>query len=169
MMRAVQGFNGQLERIAELVVVIIAGAMLSYTYVPPKAVWFVLLLFLVARPGCGMAGPRRRDQRLARPAHPDLLVRHPRRRLDFLPDVRAVNQGASAGSIGGRAHCDHSTTVAASIVLHGILGDAAHDSLHEAQQRERAALKRARGASPTDDNAMTTALGDSARGRSSCV
>ena len=37
MMQAVQGFNGQLERIAELVVVMIAGAMLSYTYVPPKA------------------------------------------------------------------------------------------------------------------------------------
>ncbi len=34
MMEAVQGFNGQLERLAELVVVMVVGAMLSYTYVP---------------------------------------------------------------------------------------------------------------------------------------
>jgi NhaP-type Na+/H+ or K+/H+ antiporter len=65
----VQGFNGQLERIAELVVVIIAGAMLSYTYIPPKAVWFVLLLFLVARPAAvwlGLVGATSvsRDQRI---------------------------------------------------------------------------------------------------------
>ena len=50
MMQAVQGFNGQLERLAELVVVMVAGAMLSYTYLPHKAVWFLLFLFFVARP-----------------------------------------------------------------------------------------------------------------------
>ena len=50
MMEAVKGFNGQLERIAELVVVMVTGAMLSYTYVPSRAVWFLLLLFLFARP-----------------------------------------------------------------------------------------------------------------------
>ena len=50
MMEAVQGFNGQLERIAELVVVMVVGAMLSYTHWPPQAVWFLLLLFFVARP-----------------------------------------------------------------------------------------------------------------------
>ena len=69
MMEAVQGFNGQLERLAELVVVMVAGAMLSYTYLPDRAVWFLLLLFLVARPvsvwlgligGAGVS----RDQRL---------------------------------------------------------------------------------------------------------
>jgi NhaP-type Na+/H+ or K+/H+ antiporter len=50
MMEAVQGFNAQLERLAELVVVMVAGAMLSYTYLPHQAVWFLLLLFFLARP-----------------------------------------------------------------------------------------------------------------------
>jgi len=50
MMDAVQGFNGQLERLAELVVVMVVGAMLSYTYWPSRAVWFLLLLFILARP-----------------------------------------------------------------------------------------------------------------------
>ncbi len=69
MMEAVQGFNGQLERLAELVVVMVAGAMLSYTYLPDRAVWFLLLLFLVARPvsvWLGLVGAAgvSRDQRL---------------------------------------------------------------------------------------------------------
>jgi sodium/hydrogen antiporter len=50
MMDAVQGFNGQLERLAELVVVMVVGAMLSYTHWPSRAVWFLLLLFVLARP-----------------------------------------------------------------------------------------------------------------------
>ena len=69
MMDAVQGFNGQLERLAELVVVMVAGAMLSYTYLPDRAVWFLLLLFFVARPVAvwlGLVGATgvSRDQRL---------------------------------------------------------------------------------------------------------
>jgi len=50
MIEAVQGFNGQLERLAELVVVMVTGAMLSYTYLPHRAVWFLLLLFFLVRP-----------------------------------------------------------------------------------------------------------------------
>jgi phosphotransferase system glucose/maltose/N-acetylglucosamine-specific IIC component len=50
MIEAVQGFNGQLERLAEMVLVLVTGAMLSYTYLPDRAIWFVLLLFFVARP-----------------------------------------------------------------------------------------------------------------------
>ena len=69
MMEAVQGFNGQLERIAELVVVMVTGAMMSYTYMPPSAVWFLLLLFLFARPASvwlGLLGATTvsRDQRI---------------------------------------------------------------------------------------------------------
>lgn len=69
MMGAVQGFNGQLERLAELVVVMVTGAMLSHAQLPDRAVWFVLLLFLLARPVSvwlgliGAAGVSR-DQRL---------------------------------------------------------------------------------------------------------
>lgn len=69
MMEAVQGFNGQLERIAELVVVMVVGAMLSYTSVTAVALWFLLLLFAVARPlavWLGLLGTSdvSRDQRL---------------------------------------------------------------------------------------------------------
>ncbi|AKU12128.1 Na+/H+ antiporter [Azoarcus sp. CIB] len=68
MMQAVQGFNEQLERIAEVAVVLVVGAMLSYTYLPASASWFVLLLFLVVRPvsvWLGLLGaPVSRDQRI---------------------------------------------------------------------------------------------------------
>ena len=105
MMEAVQGFNGQLERLAELVVVMVAGAMLSYTYLPHRAVWFLLLLFFLARPvsvWLGLMGATgvSRDQRI-------LIswfgIRG--RRLDLLPDVR--DQSRLAGTIGQRADRDH--------------------------------------------------------------
>ncbi len=69
MIDAVQGFNGQLERLAELVVVMVAGAMLSYTYLPDRAVWFLLLLFFLVRPASvwlGLMGATgvSRDQRI---------------------------------------------------------------------------------------------------------
>ena len=63
-----RGFNEQLERIAEVAIVLVVGAMLSYTYLPASAVWFVLLLFLVVRPvsvWLGLLGaPVSRDQRI---------------------------------------------------------------------------------------------------------
>jgi len=69
MMQAVEGFNGQLERLAELIVVMVVGAMLSYTYLPDRAVWFLLLLFFLARPAAvwlGLIGTTSvsRDQRM---------------------------------------------------------------------------------------------------------
>jgi NhaP-type Na+/H+ or K+/H+ antiporter len=69
MIEAVQGFNGQLERLAEMVVVMVAGAMLSYTYLPHRAIWFLLLLFVVGRPvsvwlGLMGASSVSRDQRV---------------------------------------------------------------------------------------------------------
>jgi sodium/hydrogen antiporter len=66
MMQAVQGFNEQLERIAEVAIVLVVGAMLSYTYLPTGAGWFVLLLFVIVRPlsvWLGLLGaPVSRDQ-----------------------------------------------------------------------------------------------------------
>ena len=68
MMQQVRGFNEQLERIAEVVVVLAVGAMLAYTTLPAAAVWFVPLLFLVVRPvsvRLGLLGaPVSREQRL---------------------------------------------------------------------------------------------------------
>jgi len=68
MMQAVRGFNDQLERIGEVAVVLVIGAMLAYTTVTVSAVWFVPLLFLVVRPvsvWLGLLGaPISRDQRI---------------------------------------------------------------------------------------------------------
>lgn len=68
MMHEVQGFNEQLERIAEVAVVLMVGAMLSYTYLHASAAWFVLSLLLVVRPASvwlGLLGaPVSRDQRM---------------------------------------------------------------------------------------------------------
>jgi NhaP-type Na+/H+ or K+/H+ antiporter len=50
MMQAVRGFNEQLERIAELVIVLVAGAMLPYINADRTTAAFLLLLFLVLRP-----------------------------------------------------------------------------------------------------------------------
>ena len=48
--QAVQGFNEQLERVAELSIVLVVGALLPTTQVPLGAGWFLPLLFLVLRP-----------------------------------------------------------------------------------------------------------------------
>lgn len=62
------GFIEQMERIAEMIVVLLVGAMLWYSHLHAKAIWLVLLLFLVARPlsvWFGILGARvSKDQRL---------------------------------------------------------------------------------------------------------
>lgn len=66
--QAVQGFNEQLERIAELTVVLVIGAMLPTIRVPTAAAWFIPLLFLGLRPvavALGLLGsPASPQQRL---------------------------------------------------------------------------------------------------------
>jgi NhaP-type Na+/H+ or K+/H+ antiporter len=68
MKQEVQGFNEQLERIAEVAIVLVVGAMLSYLHLPAGAGWFVLLLLLFVRPvsvWLGLLGaPVSRDQRV---------------------------------------------------------------------------------------------------------
>ncbi len=68
MMQAVRGFNEQLERIGEVAVVLVVGAMLAFTTVAASAAWFVLILFVVVRPvsvWLGLLGaPISRDQRI---------------------------------------------------------------------------------------------------------
>jgi len=67
LMHEVQGFNERLERIAEVALVLVIGAMLSYTYISIVGVWVLLLLLLVVRPvsvWIGLIGaPISRDQR----------------------------------------------------------------------------------------------------------
>lgn len=50
MMQAVRGFNEQLERIAELVIVLVVGAMLPYANIDWPTIVFLVLLFFVLRP-----------------------------------------------------------------------------------------------------------------------
>jgi NhaP-type Na+/H+ or K+/H+ antiporter len=50
MTRAVQGFNEQLERLAELGIVVVIGAMLPYIALYANLWWFTALLFLAVRP-----------------------------------------------------------------------------------------------------------------------
>ena len=68
MKQEVQGFNERLERIAEVAIVLVVGAMLSYIRLPAGAGWFVLLLLLFVRPvsvWLGLLGAQvSRDQRM---------------------------------------------------------------------------------------------------------
>lgn len=53
---AVQGFNEQLEKLAELAIVLIIGAMLPYATALAALWWFIPLLFFVVRPLAVLAG-----------------------------------------------------------------------------------------------------------------
>lgn len=50
LVRTMLSFNEQLERIGEVVVVLLLGGMLTAALLPKAAVWFVPLLFFVVRP-----------------------------------------------------------------------------------------------------------------------
>lgn len=68
MKQEVRGFNEQLEHLAEIVVVLVAGSMLAYTAHSVAVFWFFPLLLLVVRPvsvWLGLLGaPASRDQRI---------------------------------------------------------------------------------------------------------
>jgi NhaP-type Na+/H+ or K+/H+ antiporter len=68
MMQAVRGFNEQMERIGELAIVLVVGAMLPFTHLSASRVGFLALLFLIIRPvsvWLGLLGaPVSRDQRI---------------------------------------------------------------------------------------------------------
>jgi NhaP-type Na+/H+ or K+/H+ antiporter len=118
MMEAVQGFNGQLERLAELVVVMVVGAMLSYTYWPHRGVWFLLLLFFLARPvsvwlGLMGASGVSRDQRI-------LISWFGIRGVGSIFYLMyAINHGLPK-PLANELIAITLTTVTASIILHGI-------------------------------------------------
>ncbi len=61
MTHAVLGFDEQIERIGEIAMVLVIGAMLSYVQWPSAAWWFVPLVLLIIRPvgvGLGLIGSR---------------------------------------------------------------------------------------------------------------
>jgi NhaP-type Na+/H+ or K+/H+ antiporter len=117
MMQAVRGFNEQLERIAELVIVLAVGAMLAYVHVDLETTAFIVLLFFVLRPiavWLGLLGAQvSGDQRL-------LIGWFGIRGIGSIYYLMfALNHGLT-GSLADQAINITLSAVGASIILHGI-------------------------------------------------
>lgn len=117
MAQAVLGFNEQLERIGEVVVVVMVGAMLSAQYLPPVAVWFVPLLLLGIRPVSvllGLVGAHASPQRRG------LIAWFGIRGIGSVYYLTyAVNHGLAAETARTLAALTL-TTIAVSAVVHGV-------------------------------------------------
>ena len=101
MAQAVLSFDEQLERFAEIAMVLAVGAMFSYAVIPPSALWFVPLLLLVIRPvSILIAGAPAMSSRASAAA--DRMVRHTRHRLGLLSAVRGKPRAARRGGADGR-------------------------------------------------------------------
>lgn len=135
MMHEVQSFNERLERLAEVVVVMLAGAMLAYTQLPAQSGWFIALLFLVVRPlavWAGLIGAR---------------VSREQRRLMSWFGIRgigsiyylmfAINQGV-ARPLAEQLIALTVNVVAVSIVLHGVSVTPLMDLYQRRRNRARA-------------------------------
>jgi NhaP-type Na+/H+ or K+/H+ antiporter len=117
MRQEVQGFNERLERIAEVAIVLVVGAMLPFIDLPASAADFLLLFFLVVRPlsvWFGLIGaPISRDQRI-------LISWFGIRGIGSIYYLMyAINQGLPR-PLAKEIIALTLTTVAVSIVLHGI-------------------------------------------------
>jgi sodium/hydrogen antiporter len=117
MMHAVRGFNEQLERIAEVAVVLVVGAMLAFTRFPAESALFVALLFLLVRPlsvwVALLGAPIAKDQRL-------LISWFGIRGIGSVYYLMfAVNHGLPR-ELGAYLMAITLAAVTASIVLHGI-------------------------------------------------
>ncbi len=117
MTQAVRGFNDQLERIAELIIILAVGAMLPFVEVDRWTLLFLALLFFVLRPlsvWLGLLGaPVSGDQRL-------LIAWFGIRGIGSVYYLMfALNHGWS-GSAADQAVSITLTAVAVSIVLHGV-------------------------------------------------
>jgi NhaP-type Na+/H+ or K+/H+ antiporter len=117
LLQEVRGFNEQLERIAEVTIVLVIGAMLSYTYLHADVLWFALLLLVVVRPvsvWLGLLGaPVSRDQRI-------LISWFGIRGIGSIYYLMyAINHGLSI-PLAKEIIALTLTMVAVSIVLHGI-------------------------------------------------
>lgn len=118
MAQAVLSFNEKLERIAEVGVVVVIGAMLSAGGVPAGgALWFVPVLFLLVRPLAVVIGLRgARASRLQRSMFSWFGIRGVGS-LYYL--MYAIQQGIG-DDIARRLTSLALTVVAASIVVHGV-------------------------------------------------
>jgi NhaP-type Na+/H+ or K+/H+ antiporter len=117
MMRAVRGFNAQLERVGEVAVILAVGAMLPHARLDAVTGVFLLLLFLVIRPlsvWLGLLGaPVSREQRV-------LMSWFGIRGVGSIYYLMfAVHRGVP-GPLARELIGITLTTVAFSIVLHGV-------------------------------------------------
>lgn len=117
MARAVLGFNEQLERLGELAVVLVVGAMLADIQVVGPGIWLALTLFVVIRPAATLLTLFREP--LSRPQQASIAWFGVR-------GVGSIYYLAYALSHGVPAPADRMladvilVVVAGSIVLHGI-------------------------------------------------
>ncbi len=114
---AVQGFNEQLEKLAELAIVLLVGAMLSYAVVSIDLWWFIALLFLVLRPLAVVPGtlgePMTARQR-------SMISWFGIRGIGSLFYLLFAIRHGVAGPLAQQLISFTLVTVAASIVLHGV-------------------------------------------------
>lgn len=116
MTRAVRSFNEQLERLLELTMVVVVGAMLPFVTLSANIWWFIPLLFLVLRPLSVFAGLAGQPI----PLHQLMLMSWFGIRgigsVFYL--VFALGHG-DLGAFGTQLTAFTLTTVAASIIAHG--------------------------------------------------
>ncbi|HYD53603.1 MAG TPA: cation:proton antiporter [Gemmatimonadaceae bacterium] len=117
MARAALGFTEQLERILEVGVVLLLGGMLSRATVTADGWWFVPVLFLVIRPiAVLVAAPMRGAPSMQR----YLAMWFGIRGVGSIYYLSFAIQHGAGGALGQRLAAIVFTTVAASILLHGI-------------------------------------------------
>lgn len=114
---AVQLFNGQLEKVAELVLVLFVGGMLGYARWTPHVLWFVPLLLLVLRPLS--VAPALWGERLA-PGQAPMLAWFGIRGIGSLYYLLLVLRHGVDAPLASLLVSLTLWTVASSIVLHGI-------------------------------------------------
>jgi NhaP-type Na+/H+ or K+/H+ antiporter len=117
MAHAVLSFNDQLERIAEVGVVLLVGGMLSMGYISPEAIMVAPMLFLVIRPVAvmlGLAGSR------APVVQRNLMAWFGIRGIGSIYYVLAAVEYGLPKDLAHRSIALILTLVAISIIIHGI-------------------------------------------------
>lgn len=117
MAQAALGFTEQLERIGEAAVVLLLGGMLSASFLPPAAVWFIPLLFLVIRPAAVYAGTLGSR---STPAQRRLIAWFGIRGIGSVYYLTYAMQHGLPEALGRSLAALVLATVAVSVVVHGI-------------------------------------------------
>ncbi|MGL6112408.1 MAG: cation:proton antiporter, partial [Rubrivivax sp.] len=132
---SVQGFNGQLEKLAELTLVLLVGAMLAYARPLPAVWWFVPLMLLVLRPISVVASTW--GEQLTVPQHA-MVGWFGIRGIGSVFYLLLVLREGLEGGIADTLVSLTLWTVAASIVVHGITAQPLMQSYVALRKRVRA-------------------------------